>query len=104
MAFRGSPSPFGGISQNQGQVQTQTGPDLEEIQTEVDHPTMVLNIEADSRLAGARIPSYSRRGEIAPPTYTMAHRLSPSSYIFITFYRVEQGSGSGRWSRIRDSR
>lgn len=35
MAFRASPSPFSGPSTNSGEPQPQTGPDLEEIQTEV---------------------------------------------------------------------
>ena len=41
MAFRASPSPFGGLGASQGEPQPQTGPDLEEIQTEVGGPRCV---------------------------------------------------------------
>jgi len=39
MAFAfGSPPPFGGASANSGSAQTQNGPDLEEISTDVTLP------------------------------------------------------------------
>ena len=46
MAFQmGSPSPFGGSMGAVSNAQTQTGPDLEEIQTEVGFSTACVGTE-----------------------------------------------------------
>ena len=47
MAFQMSPSPFSGSMGSPGNVQAQTGPDLDEIQTEVGSLVYILDRSKD---------------------------------------------------------
>lgn len=100
MAFRASPSPFGGTAGTSSNSLIQQGPELEEISTEVSQLWLAANSFDADYLKGPWLSSDSRRNQITVTTVPVAHRLPPSPYRFLTIHSAKERSSSSRWARV----